>query len=602
MAQTLDTLGLDINLNVSGLGEVQQVQRRMQGMDRQIRSTTGAINQYAAAHNSAGRDVQKFTMGVLQQAGYQLGDFYVQVANGTSAVQAFGQQGAQMLGIFGPIGAVLGAGVAIWSAYAVAAERAASAAKNVTEQGKQLLEAYQSIEQLDFSNLAAGAADALKEFQPIIDFMREERMRNLQKQLENFRTGISTSAAEVSDEARRNIERLQYTLRGMRTDIYSKESFAAISREIVKQSELMSDTVHIANILNGIQGNTRQELVRSIQAAYEQLVAFNLINDETKTTLTNLLESVDATAVLGDEAKRAEEAVRDAEKASSDMADELERAANAVMNINTNAFQKLSELQAELRGRSRGLTDEQIRIQQAARQAELAAREAGVDSATELAAIAAEAAKVQRGIIEAENAITQYTATATSGTQRVRQEIAALNDIQLQQRDIARAMESSFERGFMAMVDGTMSVKDAFRTMAADIIRELYRVLVVQRLVGSFDVSKQTGTGIVGAIMGAFGGARAMGGPISAGRAYLVGERGPEMIVPSRSGHVLSAAQTQNALGGGVTIHQTFQFSANGDESVKRIIAQEAPKIAALTQKQIVDQRRRGGAMKGAFG
>ena len=84
MAQTLDTLGLDINLNVSGLGEIQQVQRRMQGMDRQIRSTTGAINQYAAAHNSAGRDVQKFSMGVLQQAGYQLGDFYVQVANGTS--------------------------------------------------------------------------------------------------------------------------------------------------------------------------------------------------------------------------------------------------------------------------------------------------------------------------------------------------------------------------------------------------------------------------------------------------------------------------------------------------------------------------------------
>jgi hypothetical protein len=53
---------------------------------------------------------------------------------------------------------------------------------------------------------------------------------------------------------------------------------------------------------------------------------------------------------------------------------------------------------------------------------------------------------------------------------------------------------------------------------------------------------------------------------------------------------------------GGVVINQTFQFSANGDDSVKRIIAQEAPKIAALTQKQIVDQRRRGGAMKGAFG
>lgn len=595
MAQTLDTLGLDINLNVSGLGEIQQVQRRMQGMDRQIRSTTGAINQYAAAHNSAGRDVQKFAMGALQQAGYQVGDFYVQIANGTSAAQAFGQQGAQMLGIFGPIGAVLGAGVAIMSAFAVASEKAASAAKNVTEQGKQLLEAYQSIEQLDFSNLAAGATDALKEFQPIIDFMREERMRNLQKQLENVRTSISSASMATAEDAGRTIDRLQAQLAVLRNDFQgiTKEEREA-TRELLKQSELRSDAITTANIFNSIQGSTRQELVRSIQAAYEQLVAFNLINDETKTTLTNLLESVDATAVLGDEAKRAEEAVRDAEKASSDMADELQRAANAVMNINTNAFQKLSELQAELRGRSRGLTDEQIRIQQAARQAELAAREAGVDSAAELAAIAAEAANAQRGIIEAENAIRQYADTATSGTQRVRQEIAALNDIQLQQRDIARTMESSFERGFMAMVDGTMSVKDAFRAMAADIIRELYRVLVVKRLVGGFDVKDGTGTGIVGAIMGAFGGARAMGGPISAGKAYMVGERGPEMIVPSRNATVVP----NNQLGGAQQIVVNYSFQGGITEAD---LGRALPVLVERTKREVVDAVQRGGSVARVF-
>ena len=44
-----------------------------------------------------------------------------------------------------------------------------------------------------------------------------------------------------------------------------------------------------------------------------------------------------------------------------------------------------------------------------------------------------------------------------------------------------------------------------------------------------------------------FGGARAAGGPISAGRAYLVGERGPEVIVPALSGTVIP----NNRLGGG---------------------------------------------------
>jgi len=167
-------------------------------------------------------------------------------------------------------------------------------------------------------------------------------------------------------------------------------------------------------------------------------------------------------------------------------------------------------------------------------------------------------------------------------------------------RSVMGTVQSSMENAFMGMLDGTATAGDAFRAMAADIIRELYRVLVVQRLVGSFSAG---GGGIMGSLFGALGG-RASGGPVQAGQPYTVGEHGRELFVPSTSGRVLSAAQTQNAMrgDGGVTIHQTFQFSANGDDSVKRIIAQEAPKIAALTQKQIVDQRRRGGAMKGAFG
>jgi len=51
-----------------------------------------------------------------------------------------------------------------------------------------------------------------------------------------------------------------------------------------------------------------------------------------------------------------------------------------------------------------------------------------------------------------------------------------------------------------------------------------------------------------------------------------------------------------------MSIVENFNFSANGDDSVKRIIQQEAPKIANYTQQQILDQRRRGGAMKSTFG
>ncbi|MFN4283520.1 MAG: hypothetical protein ACK4NA_12860 [Alphaproteobacteria bacterium] len=57
--------------------------------------------------------------GTVQQLGYQVGDFAVQVASGQNAVVAFTQQGSQMLQVFGPLGAVLGAGLSIVGALAV---------------------------------------------------------------------------------------------------------------------------------------------------------------------------------------------------------------------------------------------------------------------------------------------------------------------------------------------------------------------------------------------------------------------------------------------------------------------------------------------------
>ncbi|HID4130324.1 TPA: phage tail tape measure protein [Pluralibacter gergoviae] len=54
----------------------------------------------------------------MQQAGYQVQDFVVQVQGGQSALVAFAQQGSQLAGAFGPSGAVLGAVIALGSAVA----------------------------------------------------------------------------------------------------------------------------------------------------------------------------------------------------------------------------------------------------------------------------------------------------------------------------------------------------------------------------------------------------------------------------------------------------------------------------------------------------
>ncbi len=50
--------------------------------------------------------------------------------------------------------------------------------------------------------------------------------------------------------------------------------------------------------------------------------------------------------------------------------------------------------------------------------------------------------------------------------------------------------------------------------------------------------------GLAGALAGLLGGlpGRATGGPVSPGRAYVVGERGPEMFVPASSGRIEAGA------------------------------------------------------------
>ena len=167
----------------------------------------------------------------------------------------------------------------------------------------------------------------------------------------------------------------------------------------------------------------------------------------------------------------------------------------------------------------------------------------------------------------------------------------------LEASDLAGAMDSiqsSMESAFMGMVDGTMTAQDAFKSMARDIIKELYRVLVVQRLVGSFSAD---GGGILGGVFNAVGG-KASGGPVTAGRPYMVGEHGRELFVPQSAGRVLSVPQTKAAIGGGETIiiNQSNTF---GDGVSRGEINAMLPRIVETTKAAVFDAQRRSVTGRG---
>lgn len=163
-----------------------------------------------------------------------------------------------------------------------------------------------------------------------------------------------------------------------------------------------------------------------------------------------------------------------------------------------------------------------------------------------------------------------------------------------------QTVESSMESAFMSMIDGTASAQDAFRAMAADIIRELYRVLVVQRLVGSFE---QGGGGILGSIFGAMGGAptnAASGRSVQSGRAYTVGEHGRELFVPSSAGRVLSVPQAKAAVGGGSGQQIVVNYSFQGGIT-EADLGRALPVLVERTKREVVDAVQRGGSVARVF-
>lgn len=78
-----------------------------------VRKLTDDKLRMAQATNMAGKSTNRFGM-YAQQVGYQVGDFFVQVQSGTSALVAFGQQGTQLAGLLpGVTGAVIGISLAV---------------------------------------------------------------------------------------------------------------------------------------------------------------------------------------------------------------------------------------------------------------------------------------------------------------------------------------------------------------------------------------------------------------------------------------------------------------------------------------------------------
>ena len=115
------------------------------GAARKIKTPLKGVGTGAA---SAGKSMGMMKSRV-QQVGFQVQDFVVQLQGGTSAFVAFGQQGSQLAGAFGPGGAILGAFIALGSVIGgVMAAQMANAGNAVDDLIDKLRDGTQEMDKL----------------------------------------------------------------------------------------------------------------------------------------------------------------------------------------------------------------------------------------------------------------------------------------------------------------------------------------------------------------------------------------------------------------------------------------------------------------------
>lgn len=152
---------------------------------------------------------------------------------------------------------------------------------------------------------------------------------------------------------------------------------------------------------------------------------------------------------------------------------------------------------------------------------------------------------------------------------------------------------SKMEDALLGVMEGTMSAKDAFKSMAKSIIADLARIAIQKSVTGP----------ISAALSGMFAGStaaptgKAIGGSVQRGQPYLVGERGPELMVPNQSGSIIP----NGAGGGGVVVNQTINLSTGVSQTVRAEVMQMLPQISNAAKGAVLDARRRGGSFAAAF-
>jgi hypothetical protein len=174
----------------------------------------------------------------------------------------------------------------------------------------------------------------------------------------------------------------------------------------------------------------------------------------------------------------------------------------------------------------------------------------------------------------------------------------AMNTYKDKVGDTNMIVQKSFERTFVSLENvftkffetGKIGIKDFSKIMVSELSKIIAQALILQILTGG----KASGAGgISGFIKNLMSDKNAIGGPVTGGKVSLVGERGPELFVPNRSGYIMPNNRLGMA-GANLPVNITYNIQSFDSRDTLQAITENAPAISGIIEQQFNRRGKRG--------
>lgn len=190
--------------------------------------------------------------------------------------------------------------------------------------------------------------------------------------------------------------------------------------------------------------------------------------------------------------------------------------------------------------------------------------------------------------------------------QAIQEQIQALDPMFQTLRSAVQTMSSQVSSAFADMVmSGQInmsSLQDIFKNFVKTMIAKAIELMVINKIMNAaFGLTGANALPTASIPFFAGGGkipARAGGGPV------LVGERGPELFIPSSAGIIRNNHDSMNMLGGAnqPVVNQTINVTTGVAQTVRAEVMSMIPRIKSETISAMIDGKKRGNAISKAFG